>query len=204
VVECFDRLRHDAVVSCDHKNCDVGHLSTTRTHGSERLVTWGVNEGDETVNALVHGVHLVRTDVLSDATGFSVDDAGLANRVEQTGLSVVNVTHDRDHWGSFHEVFIGFIFELLFEVDIEGLEEFFVFVLGAHNLNLESKLLAQNLERRVIKRLGGRGHLAQVEQNSHEVGRASANLLGEVGERGTTTHRDDCRTVTARNTHATE
>ena len=53
VVERLDRLRHDAVVGRDHEDRDVGDLGTTGTHGGERLVTRGVDEGDRALVALV-------------------------------------------------------------------------------------------------------------------------------------------------------
>ena len=56
VVERLDRLRHDAVVGRDHQDHDVGHLGTTGTHGGERLVARGVDEGDRPVVALVRDV----------------------------------------------------------------------------------------------------------------------------------------------------
>jgi hypothetical protein len=43
-----------------------------------------------------------------------------------------------------------------------------------------------------------------VEQNGHQVGRARTNLFREVGERCAATHRDDGRSVPARNANATE
>ena len=46
VVDGLHRLRHDAVVGGDHQDRDVGGLRTTGTHGGERLVTRGVDEGD--------------------------------------------------------------------------------------------------------------------------------------------------------------
>ena len=46
------------------------------------------------VSAVVDG--LVRADVLGDAAGFAGDDVGVADRVEQRGLAVVDVTHDGD------------------------------------------------------------------------------------------------------------
>ena len=56
VVERLDRLRHHAVVGRDHEDRDVGRLRTTGTHGGERLVTRGVDEGDATVVAVDLGV----------------------------------------------------------------------------------------------------------------------------------------------------
>ena len=46
VVQRLDRLRHHTVVGRDHQDRDVGRLGTTGTHGGERLVTRGVDEGD--------------------------------------------------------------------------------------------------------------------------------------------------------------
>jgi hypothetical protein len=94
VVERLDGLRHHAVVGRDHEDRDVRRLRATGTHGGERLVTRGVDEGDATVVAVDLGGDLVGTDVLGDATGLLVDDVGVAQRVEELGLSVVDVTHD--------------------------------------------------------------------------------------------------------------
>jgi hypothetical protein len=85
-------LRHDAVVGGDHQDRDVGHLRTAGTHGREGLVTRGVDERDRPV---ILG-DLVGTDVLGDATGLARHDVGRADRVEQQGLAVVDVTHDGD------------------------------------------------------------------------------------------------------------
>ena len=73
VVERLDRLRHHAVVGRDHQHHDVGGRRTTGTHGGERLVTRGVDEGDRPVLALVLDVHLVGADVLGDAAGLAAD-----------------------------------------------------------------------------------------------------------------------------------
>ena len=42
-------------------------------------------------------VHLVGADVLGDAAGLARGHLGLADGVEQRGLAVVDVAHDRDH-----------------------------------------------------------------------------------------------------------
>ena len=71
VVERLDRLRLHAVVGRDHQDRDVGDLGTTSTHGRERLVTRGVDEGDLALEAFVLRAHLVGTDVLGDAAGLA-------------------------------------------------------------------------------------------------------------------------------------
>ncbi len=46
VVDGLDRLRHDAVVGGDDEHDDVGRVGAAGTHGGERLVARGVDEGD--------------------------------------------------------------------------------------------------------------------------------------------------------------
>src|SRR6478672_2537790 len=181
VVQRLDRLRHDTVVGRDHEDRDVGGLGTTGTHGGERLVTRGVDEGDPTLRAVDVGRDLVGTDVLGDATGLLVDDVGTAQRVEELGLSVVDVTHDRDDRGPDGEV--GLVALVLTELEVEGLEQLAVLVLGRDDLDDVVELLAEQLERRVVDRLGRRHHLAEAEQHLHERRRVDTDLLGEVGQR---------------------
>ncbi len=180
VVQRLDRLRHDAVVGGDHEDRDVGHLRTTGTHGGERLVARGVDEGDRAVDALVLGVHLVRTDVLGDAAGLARDDVRVADRVEQSGLTVVDVAHDGDDRRADLEILVGLVLELLVEVDVEALEELAVLVLGRDDLDLVAELLAEHLEGGLVERLGRRRHLTEVEQHGHERTGVRVDLVGEV------------------------
>ena len=96
VVERLDGLRHHAVIGRHDQHDDVGGRRTAGPHGGERLVTRGVDEGDRPVLAVVLDVDLVGTDVLGDAAGLVAHDIGLADRVEQPRLAVVDVTHDGD------------------------------------------------------------------------------------------------------------
>ena len=68
-------------------------LRAAGAHGGERLVARRVEEGHD----LVAVVHLVGADVLGDAACLAGRDLGLADRVEQRRLAVVDVPHDRDH-----------------------------------------------------------------------------------------------------------
>ena len=97
VVDRLNGLRHDAVVRGDHQDRDIGGLRTAGTHGGERLVTGSVDERHQTLVAIQLGQHLVGTDVLGDATGLALTDIGLTDGVQQSGLAVVDVTHDGDH-----------------------------------------------------------------------------------------------------------
>ena len=72
--------RHYRVVGSDDDDGDISNLSTAGTHGGERLVTWGVEEGDA---SSVAQLHVVCTDVLGDTTSLTCDDVGFAHIVEQ-------------------------------------------------------------------------------------------------------------------------
>src|SRR5215203_1543656 len=202
VVERLDGLRHDAVVGRDHEHRDVGHLGTAGTHGGERLVARGVDEGDRAVLALVGGVDLVGTDRLGDAAGLAREDVGLADRVEQSGLSVVDVTHDGDHRRARDQLVL--VPVLALEVDVEGLEQLAVLVLGADDLDLVAELGTEQLEGVLVQRLGRGRHLTEVEQHGHQRRRVGVDLLGEVGQRRAAGEADDCRAVAARDLDAAD
>jgi hypothetical protein len=59
-------------------------------------VTGRVDEGELALCAVDLGRDLVGTDVLGDATSLVRHDVGVADGVEELGLSVVDVTHDGD------------------------------------------------------------------------------------------------------------
>ena len=100
VVDRLDRLRHHAVVRRDHDHREVGDLGAAGAHRRERLVARGVEEGDQ----LAVLVHLVGADVLGDAARLARDHLGLADGVQERGLAVIDVTHDRHHGRPFREV----------------------------------------------------------------------------------------------------
>jgi hypothetical protein len=68
-------------------------LGTACAHGRKRGVPRRIEEGH---HAAV-GVDVIRTDMLRDTTGFTGRHLGLADVVEERGLAVVDVSHDRDH-----------------------------------------------------------------------------------------------------------
>jgi hypothetical protein len=167
VVECLDGLRHDAVVRRDHEDRDVSDLRTSGAHGGERLVARGVDEGDGAFDALVLRHDLVGTNVLGDSTRLTGNDVGIADRVEQSRLSVVDVTHDGDDGRAGLEVILCLVIQLLVEVDVEAAEQLAILVLRRDHLDLEAELLAEDVEGRLVKGLGRGGHLSQVEQYGH-------------------------------------
>ena len=201
MVQRFDRLRHDTVVSGDHEHRDVGHLRTTRTHGGERFVTRGVDERDRPLAGNRVSDDLVRTDVLRDATVLASNDVGVANRVEQLGLAVVDVTHDGDNRRAGTE--IALVAFVLAELEVERLEQLAVFVLGADHLHVVAEFGAEQLQGLFVHRLGSRDHLAEMEHDLHERRGIRANAVGEVGQRRATRQPQNLA-VAARYLHAAD
>ena len=167
MVDRLDRLRHHAVIGRDDDDRDIRRLGTTSTHGGERLVTRGIDEGDRAVDTVDFGGHLVRTDVLGDTAGLGLSDLGGADAVEQTRLTVVDVTHDGHDGRATLEIFLAAL--VLTEREIERLEQLAVLVLGTDDLDLVAHLLAEELQRLRGHRLSGGDHLPQVEQRLDEL-----------------------------------
>ena len=176
VVERLDRLRHHAVVGRHHQDGDVGRLGAAGTHGGERLVTRGVDEGDLALVTVDLGRHLVGADGLGDAAGLAGHHVGLADRVQQLRLAVVDVTHDGDDRRPGREILLAAL--VLTELDVEALQQLAVLVLGRDDLDLVVELTGQHLEGVLGHGLGGRHHLAQVEQHLDQRRHVDVDLLG--------------------------
>ena len=144
----------------------------------------GVDEGDLTLFLVDLGRHLVGADGLGDATRLPGDHVGLADRVEQLGLAVVDVTHDGDHRRTGCEILFAAL--VLAELDVEALQQLAVLVLGRDDLDLVVELAGEHLQRVLGHGLGGRHHLAQVEQHLDQRRHVDVDLLGQVGQRGAT------------------
>ena len=139
--------------------------------------------------ALQLGDHLVGADVLGDAAGLALADVGVADRVQQARLAVVDVTHDRDDRRPEHEVVL--VAGVLAVGDGEAVEQLAVLLLRADDLHLVVHLGAEQLEDLVGDRLRRGDHLAEVEQHLHQRGRVGVDLVGEVGQRRTAGELDD-------------
>ena len=152
VVDRLLGLRLDAVVGGDHDHREVGHARAAGAHRGERLVAGRVEEGD----LLAAVAHLVGADVLGDAAGLAGDDLGLADRVQQRGLAVVDVAHDRDHRRTLDQVLLGVLEDRL-DLDVVG---------GVDDLDLLVELVGEHLDRVVGQRLRERRHLARATSAS--------------------------------------
>ena len=79
MVNRFNGLGHHAVIGGYDQNNDVGCLGTPGTHGSKRLVTWGIQEGDHAAFRF----NVVSTNVLRNAASFTRGHFCTANVVKQ-------------------------------------------------------------------------------------------------------------------------
>ena len=172
VVDGLDGLRHHTVVGRDHQHHDVGDLGAAGAHLGERLVTRRVEERDL---AVAHR-HLVGTDVLGDATGLTGDDVGVADAVEQRGLTVVDVAHHGDDGCALH------LERLVVVVGVvEHRLEFELFLLAG----LDQQQIGADLERVQLHLLVGEGHrggdhLAVRHEEADDIGRRAVQLRSEL------------------------
>ena len=104
VVDGFDRLRHDAVIGRHHQHHDVGDIGAAHAHFGKGFVARRVEEGDVITRL---GLDLIGADMLGDAAGFAAHHIGAAQRVEQAGLAVIDMAHDRNHrWTDLQRTFV--------------------------------------------------------------------------------------------------
>src|SRR5215469_16353480 len=198
VVERLGGLWLDAVVRRHHQDHQVGGLGAAGPHGGEGLVTRGVDEGDLAVRPVHLGRDLVGADVLGDAARLPGHHVGVPDGVEQLGLAVVDMAHDRHHRRPRLQV--SALALVLTELDVEGLQQLPVLLLGGDDLDVVVELGAEQMQGLVVHRLGGGHHLAEVEEHLDERGRVHPDLVGEVTQRRAPGQPDDLA-VPARDLH---
>lgn len=93
---------------------------------------------------------------------------------------MVDVTHDGHDRRTRDEELLATL--VLAELDVEGLEQLAVLLLGADDLEDEVHLVREELQRLVGDGLRGSDHLAEVHHHADERRRVGVDLLGEVGE----------------------
>ena len=187
MVDGLHGLWHDAVIGSNHEDSQVGGLSTTSTHGGKGLVTRGIQEGNGAFAVHVYR-GLVCTNTLGDAAFLAGALVGLADGVQQAGLTVVNVTHDGDDWRTILQRFLAAF--VLTELQVEGFEELAVLILRGDDLDVVVNLRAEQLQRIFRYRSGRRHHFAKVKQRLHQCCWIRTDLLSEVRKGSATTQAD--------------
>ncbi len=130
--------------------------------------------------------HLVRPDVLGDATGFTRDHVRVPDAVEQRRLSVVDVTHDGDDRRARLEQRV-----VVLVVGGEQRDQLdLLFTPRLHDQDLGTELLGDELDHLVGQRRRRRHHFAGREEDPDEVG-GRAVQLGRVLLDGAAARDDD-------------
>ena len=112
---------------------------------------------------------------------------------------MVDVTHDGDDGRPLLERLLATLIRA--ELQIEGLQQLAVFVFRRDDLDDIVELLAEQLKGGVVDRLGRSDHLPEVEEHLHQRGWVDADLVGEVGQRSTTSQANGLAVALA-DTHA--
>ena len=149
------RGRHDAVVSRNDDDGNIGHLCSTGTHGSEGLVTRSIQESYLTS---VLQFHVVGTDVLRDATCLTGNNVRVTDVVKQRRLTMIDMTHDGNDGGTTYQVVL-VVFILL-----NG-----ILHLGADILGGEAELVGHNIYRLGIQALVDTYHDADAHAGTDDL-----------------------------------
>jgi len=166
VVDGLHGLGHDGVVGGDDDDYQVGDLGAAGTHGGKGLVTGGVEEGDA---AAVGELDIVGSDVLGDAAGLTGDDVGLADVVQQRGLTVVHMTHDGDDGRTLDQV-----------CGIIGLFLNLVLVIRSDELDLITELLGYEHQGVGVQALVDGYHQSQVHAGLDDLGDGEIHHDGQL------------------------
>ena len=182
MVDGLYRLGHHAVVSRHHQNHDVGGARAPGPHRSERLVARSVYERESPAVAL----DLVGADVLSDPARLAVDHIGVADAIQQQGLAMVHMAHDR-HYRRPKRRLVGVVGVA---VDAEELAELGLLLLARIDKpDLGADLRREQLHHLVTKRLGGGDHLTVLHEEADHIGGSAVHFGTEVlGRRGPFDH----------------
>jgi hypothetical protein len=167
VADRLDRLRLDAVVGGHDQDDDVRDRGAARAHRGEGLVAGRVEEGDAPAGL---GLDLVGADVLRDAAGLVRGDVGLAQRVEQRRLAVVDMAHDRHDGRARQRRVVAVVSHADADLDV-GLRD---------ALELVAELADHDLRRVGVDRLVDGRHDAHLHERLHDVGAALGHAVGEL------------------------
>ncbi len=178
VIDGFERLRHHAVVGGNHDDDDVRDLGAAGTHAGKGFVARRIEEDDlaaRSRRAFLREAYLVGADVLRDAAGFACRHVGLADRVEQRGLAVIDVAHDGDDGRARHFEFVGI---RRFEHFFDGLVRNLLFV--ADHRGGRAEFRGDVLHHLGVERLVDGDEDTAHEQDGDQVLGANLELLGQV------------------------
>ena len=105
MVDRLDRLGHHAVIGGDHQDRDIRGVCSTHTHGGKGLMARGIQEG----NLLSVHIHHIGSNVLGNTACLPVGHMGVADRIQQGCLTVIDMTHHTDYRRSRHQALLGIL-----------------------------------------------------------------------------------------------
>ena len=125
---CFFSLRHNPIISCYYQNNYIRSLSTASPHCRKCSMPWGIQESDRFSIVL----NLVSSDMLSDSARLPSRNCCVANRIQQSSFSMVNMSQNGNYRGSSFQLLLVFFFqffppdrdfhlvEIIFFFDLKG------------------------------------------------------------------------------------
>ena len=111
--------------------------------------------------------------MLSDAAGLAGNDIGVADRVEQRGLAVIDMAHDRHDRRTRHEILAG----------VRRIEEPFLDIGFGDPLHGVTEFLGDELRRIGVDHVGDLRHLALLHQKLDDIDAALRHPAGEFLDR---------------------
>ena len=130
-------------IAGDDEDDDVGYISASCSHGRERFVARGIENGDVTVVCM----GFKGADMLCDRACFSGGKVGIANGVDEACFSVVDVAHEGDNRASGDERIGRCLQDLLFN---RFVGDFKSLLFACINGNFAVEVVAQQLDGRLI------------------------------------------------------
>ena len=170
MVDRFDRLRLDAVIGGHDQHDDVGDVRAALAHVDKGFVARRVEERD--LCPVLHR-HLIGADMLGDPARFTAHDIGPAQGIEQRGLAMIDMAHDRDDRGPRHERVFGI--DVVCHIDVD--------IAFGHARDIVAEVGDEQLCRILIDAVTHRRGHAHLEQRLDQVAAAFGHAVGEFADR---------------------
>ena len=171
MLDSFYRLRHDTVIGGNHQHHDIRGLSTTRTHRGKCCVTRCIKE----CNRAVFCFCLVGTNMLGNTASLTRSNTRGTNVIEQGGLAVINVAHDRDHrWTWFGIAFA--------RTSNQSCQRRF-HIIGAHRIGVVTHLLNHEDSGVLVQQLIDSSHDAHRHHRLDHFSSLDSHFIGQLGNR---------------------
>ncbi len=168
MVNCFDSLRFNPIVSSDDQDGNIGNLGSPGPHSRECFMAGRI----EKYNFFPGDLYLISSDMLGNAPGFTGGDISLANSIQERCFSVVNMTEHRDHRMAFDQLFVAdFLFAEQLLLDRVG-----------DKFNIQVILIGHQLDHFGTKGLVNIGNNTQIEEPGDQFGRSDLEMSGYLAD----------------------